>query len=99
MKIWFGSIRARIDSELKLGLGLVQIHSDYCLRLNRIDFLPFFIKRVTKIFSNSFGMIRIGSNTDIGMNRNSPVWLRINSYPILSPVLYHMKMRSQGKGC
>ena len=30
-------------------------------------------------------MIRIGSDTDIGMNRNTSDWLGINSYPILSP--------------
>ena len=29
-------------------------------------------------------MIRIGSDTDIGMNRNSSDWLGMNSYPILS---------------
>ena len=30
-------------------------------------------------------MIRIGSDTDIGINRNSPDWLGMNSYPILLP--------------
>ena len=30
-------------------------------------------------------MIRIGSDTDIGINRNSSDWLGMNSYPILSP--------------
>ena len=30
-------------------------------------------------------MIRIGSDTDIEMNRNSSDWLGMNSYPILSP--------------
>ena len=30
-------------------------------------------------------MIRIGSDTDIGMNRNSFDWLGMNSYPILLP--------------
>ena len=30
-------------------------------------------------------MIRIGSDTDIGMNRNSSDWLGMNSYPLLSP--------------
>ena len=29
-------------------------------------------------------MIPIGSDMDIGRNRNNSVWLRINSYPILS---------------
>ena len=32
-------------------------------------------------------MIRIGSNTDIGMNWNSSDCLGMNSYPILSPAL------------
>ena len=49
--------------------------------LGRIDFLPFFIKRVTKRFPDWFGMIRIGSDMDIGMNRNSSDWLGMNSYP------------------
>ena len=30
-------------------------------------------------------MIHIGSDTDIGMNRNNFDWLGMNSYPILSP--------------
>ena len=29
--------------------------------------------------------IRIGSDSDIGLNRNSSDWLGMNSYPILSP--------------
>ena len=35
-------------------------------------------------------MIRIGSDTDIGMNRNTSDWLGMNSYPILSPGLLHL---------
>ena len=87
-KFGFDQHRARIDSDSKLGFGLVWIHSDCCLGLNRIwsyHFLPFFIKRVTKRFSILFGMIRIGSDTDIGMNRNSSDCLGMNSHPILSP--------------
>ena len=53
--------------------------------LGRIDFLPFFIKRDTKRFSDCSGIIRIDSDTDIGMNRNSSDWLRMTSYLILSP--------------
>ena len=30
-------------------------------------------------------MIHLGSDTDIGINRNSSDWLGINYYPILSP--------------
>ena len=30
-------------------------------------------------------MFRIGSDTDIGMNRKNSDWLGINSYPILLP--------------
>ena len=85
LKIRFGSIRARMDSDWKLSLGLVRIHSECCLGLGRIDFLPFFIKRVTKRFSDWFGMFRFGSDTDVGMNRNSSDWLGMNSYPLLSP--------------
>ena len=40
-----------------------------------------------KRFSDWFGMIRIGSDTDIGMDRNSSDWLGMNSYPILLPGL------------
>ena len=67
-----------------------RIHSDCCsdlLGLGRIDFLPFFIKRDTKSFSDWFGMICIVSDTDIGMNGNNCNWLGMNSYPIFSPRL------------
>ena len=30
-------------------------------------------------------MIRIGSGTDNGMNRNTSDWLAMNSYPMLAP--------------
>ena len=77
----------RIDLDWKLGFGLIRIHSDWCLGigLSRIDFWPFFIKRDIKRFSDWFGIIRIGSDTDIGMNRNSSYWLGMNFNPILSP--------------
>ena len=72
---------------------MIRINSDCCLGLNRIRsdrFLPFFIKRVNKRLSDWFGMIRIGSDTDIGMNRNISDWFGMNSYPILSPeTIYH----------
>ena len=48
-----------LDS-FKLGFRLVQIHSDGCFGINRINFLSFFIKRDTKRFADWFGMIRIG---------------------------------------
>ena len=60
-KIQFRSIRIRIDSDsfnLKTCFGLVQIHSDLRLRLNRINFLPFFIKRDTKRFTDWLGITR-----------------------------------------
>ena len=41
-------------------------------------------------------MIRIGSDTNIGMNRNSSDWLGMISYPILSPGMsMHLVMRSK----
>ena len=36
LKIRLKSIRARIDLDWKLGFGLVRIHSDWCLGINRI---------------------------------------------------------------
>ena len=35
-------------------------------------------------------MIRIGSDTDIGMNRNGSDWLGMNSYPTLPPGLFSL---------
>ena len=35
-------------------------------------------------------MICIGSDTDIGMNRNSSDWLGMNSYPILSSGMHSL---------
>ena len=64
---------------------LIRIVASDWIGLGRIDFLPFFIKRDTKRFSDWIGMIRVGSDTDIGMNRNSSDWLGKDSYPILSP--------------
>ena len=82
LKIRFGSIRARIDLDW---FGLIRIVASDYIGLDWIEFLPFFIKRATKRLSDWFWMIRIGSDTDIGMNRNSSDWLGMNSYPILSP--------------
>ena len=36
LKIRFGSIRDWIDLDWKFGFGLVRIHSDWCLGINRI---------------------------------------------------------------
>ena len=43
-------------------------------------------------------MIRIGSDTDIGVNRNSSDWLGMNSYPILSPRKTHKHVET-GTSC
>ena len=59
LKIRIEPIRARIDSDWKVGFGSVRIYSDCCLGLNRIDFWPFFIKRDTKSFTDSYGMIAL----------------------------------------
>ena len=89
----------QIDSDWKFGLDqseldfiriedLARIHSDSCLRLNRIKsdwFSTFFIQRYTKRFSCWFVMIRIGSNTDIEINRYISDWLGMNFNPIFSP--------------
>ena len=75
----------RIDLDWEHGFGLVRIDVTDLIGLSRIDFWPFFIKRDTKRFLDSFRMIRIGSDTDIGMNRNISDWLGLNFIPILSP--------------
>ena len=82
------SIGVRIDSDslgLKIYFKLVQIHADRSLGLIRINFQAFFNKRDSKRFSDCFGLIRIGSNTVIGVILNSSDWLGINSCPKLSP--------------
>ena len=65
--------------------NLVWIHSDCCLGLNRIVSDRFFTIFRQSSYKTFFRMIRIGSDTDIGMNRNSSDWPGMNSYPILSP--------------
>ena len=49
--------------------------------LSRINFQIFFNKKDSKRFSDCFGLIRIDSDTDIGMIRNNSDWLGMNSYP------------------
>ena len=39
---------------------------------------------IANLVSDYFGMIRIGSDTDIGMNQNSSDWLGMNFNPMLS---------------
>ena len=52
----------------RIGLAWIQTDCYFGLmRLGRIICLPFFIKRDAKRFSDWFGMIRIGSDTDIGI--------------------------------
>ena len=97
LKIRFWSIRARIENLISNWFGFIRIVASDQIRLGRIIFLPFFIKRDTKRFSDWFGMIRIGSDTDIGMNRNSSDWLGINSYPILSPGLWKSQQKVKKK--
>ena len=48
--------------------------------LSRIDFLPFFIKRVIKRFSDWFGKIRIGLDTDIGMDLIDSEWIWVRYF-------------------
>ena len=81
----------RIDSDWKLGFGFIWIDVSELIGLSRIGFCPFFIKRDTKRFSNWCGMIRIGSDTDIGMNRNNSDWFGMNFNVILSPGFFSSK--------
>ena len=66
---WFGLIW--IENLVSYWFGFIRIDVSELIGLNRIDFWPFFIKRDTKHFSDWFEIIRIGSDIDIGMNRNS----------------------------
>ena len=74
LKIQFRSIRTWIDSDWKLcsyWFGFIRIDASNWIGLSQIVFRPFFIKVDTNHFSDWFEMIRTGSDTDIGMNRNS----------------------------
>ena len=55
------------------------------LGLRRIDFQPIYIKRNWKLFSDWIGWVRIGADTDFGINRNNSDWFRINFNPKLLP--------------
>ena len=88
LNIRFRSIRIRIDSDsfgLKIYFRFFRIHSDRSLGLSQINFQAFFNKRDLKHFLDWFGLIRIGSDADIGIIRNSSDWLGRNSYPKFSP--------------
>ena len=76
--------------------NLVWIYSDW-IGFSQIDFWPFFIKWDTKRFSDWFGMIRIGSDTEIELNRNNSDWLGINSYPKLSTGISKQKISESVK--
>ena len=88
LKIRFGSISScidRIENLVSDWFGFSRIDVLELIGLSRIDFWPFFIKRDSKRFSDWFGMIRNGSDTDIRMNWNNSDWLGMNFNPILSP--------------
>ena len=56
--------------------GFIRIDVSELIELSWIDFWPFFIKR------DRFRIIRIGSDTDIGINRKISDWLGMNFNPI-----------------
>ena len=75
----------RIDLDWKLGFGLVRIHSDWCLGINRIKsdwFLKVFYQTRYKTF---FRLVRNDSHWLRYRYRNSSDWLGMNFYPILLP--------------
>ena len=75
---WFGLIR--VDLDWKLSFGLIRIDVSELIGLSWIDFWPFFIKRDTKRFSDWFGMICIGSDTDIGIVLIDLKWISIRYF-------------------
>ena len=71
LNIQFKSIQFRVESdsfELKNGFGFIRIEISDGIKMSRINFRTIFNKR---IFSHWFGLIRIVSGTDSGMNRNN----------------------------
>ena len=70
---------------MKTWFGFIRIDASDLIRLIRMDFWPFFIKRDTKSFSDWFGMTRNGSEKDCGIARKSSDSLEMNFNPILSP--------------
>ena len=82
------SIHIRIDSDsfgLQIYFGFIRIEVSDWIWLRRINFQAFFNKRNSKRFSDWVELIRIASDTDIGIIRNSSDWLGMNSYPKFSP--------------
>ena len=77
-----------IENLVSNWFGFIRIDVSELIGLNWIDFSPLFTKRDTKRFSDWFEMIRIVSDTDIGMNRNSSDWLEMNFNPILLPEIW-----------
>ena len=82
LKIRFGSIRARIDSDWKLGFGLVRIHSDSCLGLNRIKWDRFFTIFHQTNYKTFFGLVTNDSHWLGYRYRNEPeyFWLAPNEF-------------------
>ena len=102
------SIRARIDSDsfgLKItsdSFEFIRIELSGWIRFNQINFQAFFNKRGSKRFSDWFGLIRIGSDTDIGTIRNNSDSIR-DFYPneserIRSKFSIRMNQNQSGHG-
>ena len=80
---WFGL--TWIENLVLGWFEFIQIDISELIRLIRIDFWPFFIKRDTTLFRIGSEWFALASDTDIGMNRNSYDWLGMNFIPILPP--------------
>ena len=90
----------KIDSDWKFGFGSIRIDVSELIGLSWIDFRPFFIKRITKRFSDWFRMIRIGSDTDIGIVLIDSEWISVRYFrqgvylrPLLSSTISQMLKR------
>ena len=74
------SIRPRIDFQFEwIVFESIRIRSDRSLGLNRINFQAFFNEWDSKRFSDWFGLIRSGLDTDIGMIQNISDSIRLNT--------------------
>ena len=72
-------------SDWKLVFGLVRIHLNCCLGLNRISSDRLFTVFYQTRYKTFFGLVRIDSHWLGYRYRNSSDWLGMNFYPILSP--------------
>ena len=93
-----GLIRKLIDFQSEWISGRIDTDSfGLDIRLDKINFQAFFNKGDSKRFSDWFGLIHIGTDTDIGKIRNSSDWFGMNSYPNYSESFRYLHLANANK--